>query len=621
MMDISNFNYGDFMLDPMSGLNIPKSLAGNLAWRKQLLSQANKSNSVRGMLRKAAATSPIFWLNAFGWTYLQKSINSTGVEENVMGEASHVPFITWKIQDEAMVSLHESITRGIPVLIRKSRDMGASWIVVAMFQWFWQFRPSTSFMEISRKESLVDRRGDMDSLFEKHRYLLRWQPEWLRPSKIKDQRLLLENLDIVTAIVGESTNENAGQASRKTAILLDEFGRVPNGEEIDLATADTSACRIFLSTPQGPNTAYARIGRAMRSGTRAGKIIEFMWYRHPEKGRGLETATDEKAVTRPFTSPWLRNQLKLRPSKNVAMNIWAEDGESGDLFFDSLELDRHAKRHVVPPEQVGKLLPLDGDMGDETKKDIVAKKRHQDFIFIRGGEKGPWRLWLSLIDGRPSQDTRYVFGVDISAGTGSSNSVITVLDNNTNMIVAKYWAATTSPEDLAEAAVFAAVWFGGKDLPLLIWEKNGPGMIFGKKVLALGYPKIWFDEVQDQKNSTPSVRWGWHSSSAKKEMLLGAYREALYRDTVINPCLVALNEARDYSYNDKGQLEPGISGSEQGGGRALHGDHVIADALVTLGRLRLPSQEKEVPIRPPHGSFAARRLEAKRKARRLNQFV
>lgn len=594
------------MADPFTGLMIPKTLAGNLAWRKQMLRNAQTSETHRRMLKKASASSPVFWINAFAWTFLQKEINASGVEQSIMGEGSHVPFVTWKVQDEAIVDIHEAIVHGKPILIRKSRDMGASWIVVALFQWFWQFRPSSTFLEISRKESLVDRRGDMDSLFEKHRYLLRWQPEWLRPTRMKDQKLHLENNDIGTTIEGESTNENAGQASRKSAILLDEFARVPNGEEIDLATADTAACRIFLSTPQGPNTAYSRISRAMRAGQRAGKIVELMWFRHPKKAIGLAPSVEDDRAKRPYVSLWLQDQITKRSRKNVAMNIWAEDGESGDMFFDADEIALHRKMHERDPDMVGNVL-YDEELGQDAKKQIVQRKDHAALAFIQNGSRRPWRMWTTLIEGRPNQQARYVFACDISAGSGASNSVISVLDHTTNRIVAKWWDAFTSPEAMAEIAVLSAIWFGGKDLPTLIFEKNGPGIIFGKKVMSMGYPRVYFDTVEDKRSKTTTSKWGWHSTTSKKEMLLGQYREALKINTIINPCREALNECLDYVYDESGRLEPGITGEEAQGGSALHGDHVISDALLILGRSKLPKSEKDQPVIAPEGSFAFRR--------------
>lgn len=597
------------MIDPYTGLVIPKTLAGNLAWRKNLLGQAATSGAMRRTLKSAASSSPIFWLNAFGWTFLQKRVAADGHETSVQGAATHVPFITWKIQDEAMQEIVKSIDTGRDALIRKSRDMGASWLVLAVFHWFWQFRPATTFLELSRKQSLVDKRGDMDSLFEKHRYLLRWQPEWLRPQRVKDNLLHLENLDIGTSLEGESTNENAGQASRKTAILLDEFARVERGEAIDLATADTTSCRIFNSTPQGPTTHFTRIYRALSAGNRAGNIITLPWWRHPDKGKDAHVVVVDGKEK--WTSPWYEDQVQRRSKRNIAQNLDMEHGRSGDMFFDADEIEKHKKQYEADPLAIGNIV-FDEDMTEEKKVHVIRKSTHESMAFIEASSSKPWRFWIPLVDKRPFQNTRYVFAVDISNGSGASNSVVTVLDNSTNMIIAKWWDAFTSPEALAEVVAFSAIWFGGRNNPLVIFEKNGPGTIFGKKLMKLGYPNVYYQKIQDQKSEIETKRWGWHSSPSRKEMLLGAYREALKTNAIINPCREALDEALDYVYDDNGRIEPGTTGHEEGGGQALHGDHVIADALCVLARESLPKSEPVDEQKLQPGTFAYRRRQFSR---------
>lgn len=625
--------HGEWSTDPFSGLLIPKTQRGNVEWRQKLIASARSSATVRRALRAAAAKSPIFFANAFAFTFLQKKISLDGKEVAVISGKStdglkddpHIPFITWKVQDDAIVELTKAIDGGYDALIHKTRDMGASWLVLLVFHWYWQFRPSTTFLELSRKESLVDARGNMDSLFEKHRYLLRWQPEWLRPKLIVDNYMHLENRDIGSSIEGESTNENAGQASRKTAILLDEFARVREGEAIDHATADTSACRIFNSTPQGPNTHFTRIYRQMVTGARTGKLIVLPWWQHPDKARGAAIELDESG-NEVVTSPWKKFEAGRRSKRNMAQNIDGEHGKSGDAFFDADEIEKHRRAYERPPLLVGNV-KFEDDLGEESKQSIVRRQVSEAMLFVENGTRNPWRLWVPLLPDpkgklRPSQSTRYVFGVDISNGSGASNSVITVLDHQSNMIVAKFWDAFTSPEELADITALAAIWFGGKGPPLVIFEKNGPGVIYGRRIKSvLSYPNIYYQEVLDGKSKQVTTKWGWHSSDSKKEILLGEYRDALKTNAIINPCKEGLDEALDYTYDDKGKIEPGSRGVEEGGGSALHGDHVIADALVVRGRQSLPKGEKPVEVKAPHGTFGHRREMHRQRTKRGQEWA
>jgi hypothetical protein len=612
-------------------LVIPKELGANLAWRGELVRLGKTSAAHRRAIIKACSASPIYFANAFLWTYLQKKIDAEGHEAAVYGGGSNVPFITWKPQDDAICSLLKCIDEGTDALINKSRDMGATWVALAVIQWYFQFRPNTTFLEMSRKELLVDRRGDMDSLFEKHRFMLRWQPAWLRP-KVRDTKLHLENTRTRSTIEGESTNENAGQASRKTAIFIDEAARISNLAEIDLATADTSACRIFNSTPGGPIAHFTTLYRDFTAGRRAGKLINLPWWQHPEKGKGarIEVIKDEFLSSRlsiPVgqetpVSDWLIGQTKKRSNRNMSQNILGEHGRTGDMLFDPDEVERHRTAFQRNPMAVGTLV-----IEDDTEEHKITgiKSGKMDFgrlLWVPSGSWNPWRLWVPLIPFevpvtkekvlRPNQNTRYVFGIDISIGSGASNSVISVLDHGTNMIVAKFWDAFTSPEALADIAAFSALWFGGRRPPLIAFEKNGPGLTFGRKLVKLGYPNIYYQKSVESKSSEKTDRWGWHSTPARKELLIGAYRDALAQGLIINPCKEALDEALDYVYDSSGRIEPGSLGVEEGGGHALHGDHVIADALLVEGRRELPAFERCRPAHAPDLSWASRREVAKK---------
>jgi hypothetical protein len=97
--------------------------------------------------------------------------------------------------------------------------------------------------------------------------------------------------------------------------------------------------------------------------------------------------------------------------------------------------------------------------------------------------------------------------------------------------------------------------------------------------------------------------------------LLARYREAIFKDQIINPCKESLDEILDYIYDENGVLMPGKFKEDTNGARALHGDRVIADALTVLGRDELP-KAKALDSRPPAGSFAARKREHDKKLKR-----
>lgn len=599
---------------PFSGLIIPKVPEKNLKWRQELLAQAHKHKTYQKWLRAACSKSPIFWLNAFGWTFIQRDVDEEGLTTSTIDQRSDIPFITWDVQDQALVDLYDSIVYSKDILINKSRDMGASWLCVAIFQWFWQFRPGTDFLELSRKESLVDKRGSMKSLFEKHRYLLKFQPSWLRPRRIQDNVLLLRNLDNGSTITGESTQGDAGQGDRVTAVLLDEFARVKEDQEIDLALSDTSVCKIYNSTPsKRPNCVFSMVYRTKRC-----KILELPWFKHPDKGRNAEWVDDPSdsvgyihPPNKKVSSPWYRAQCERRSRIDIAQNIDMAHGESGDLFFDSKEINSYKNQFIALPKYTGSIVYTDEDINDKQKLRILQNRDSKKVQFSRMGNVKPWKFWVEFEDGRLSQKYDYLISADIANGTGSSNSVADIYCYQTQRIVGKFCDNYTSPEAFAEIVCMAATWIGGATTdPLIIWESNGPGSIFTKKLGKYNYTNLFFGSDDLQKGAKRSKKYGWHSSPIKKEMILGLYRDALKAYTFINPSEEALNETLGYVYDDRGRLIYANVANEENA--ESHGDHVIADALANYAASLSPTVRKRVIIAPKN-SFAYRKALHKRR--------
>jgi hypothetical protein len=572
-------------------------------WRKNLRQAAINDLDLRVYLLSACQHSFHFWINAFCWTYRQKYVDGRGNERLIKGEESHHPMITWPIQDETATELIEAINHGTDVNLEKSRDMGASWLVLYITDWYFLFQKNVNIGLVSRKEVLVDNRGDMDSLFEKIRYNHRMMPGWMLP-KMYERYMHLQNRELNSTIAGESTNQDVGRGGRKTFYVVDEAAAITNAEEIESSLSQNTPCQIWVSTPKGPMTQFH-----VRLKEGRGKRIQMPWWRHPEKSRGAKQLVDPDSGHIKWTSPWYEKLPEKMSRKTLAQEVDMSHGQAGDIFFDYNELERHRRDHEQKPYQVGDIVARDAWTEEELTR-IIQEGKQQEFVFIAGHGASPWRLWINLIDNRPPQHLTYVFGIDVGNGAGESNSVITVKAREIGMIVAKWWSSFKSPEELALSAAYAGLWFGGTQTPSMIcWENNGPGGIFGRKLVKIGYPHYYRQRPTGTKRDKKSPRWGWHNNRERKEILLGMYRDALARDQIINPCKESLDEAMDYIYDPTGALIPARLREEAHGGRELHGDHVIADALCEMCSEELPTQRKREQ-RPLAGTFLYRRERA-----------
>jgi hypothetical protein len=61
---------------------------------------------------------------------------------------------------------------------------------------------------------------------------------------------------------------------------------------------------------------------------------------------------------------------------------------------------------------------------------------------------GHLNLWLNLDEGRPFKDMEFVAGVDTSAGTGASNSCVSIANKVTKEKVAEYANPYILPKNL-----------------------------------------------------------------------------------------------------------------------------------------------------------------------------
>lgn len=607
--------------DPVTGLKVPKRLNENLRWRANLLERAERDEGFANELYTACGLSLLFWMNSFAWTFNIREVTTTGKMVQKRDERIHVPYITWRIQDEHLKEIERAIDEGYDLLTDKSREMGASWNHIAVLHHQWLFREDRLFLEISRVERDVDGHDNPKCLFVKHDYLNRWLPEWMRPpgclpGESYRTQMHITNCINNSRIDGESSNKAAGSGDRRHAVLLDEFAKAENAEKIKAATADVAACRLVNSTPWGAGTAYTKWRKS-------GKIKVFVlpWWRHPEKGRGRFVEQDDITGKWKIRSPWYNVEEERRTRREMAQEIDMDHMGSGSMFFDAATVEAYKNMFGRKPRW-SVAINFFKQVYQEMVPKVIRRKQLKLIEVRRSAARTfPWKLWVNLLNGRPDQSKTYIFGIDISKGQGASNSVMSVLCAETREKIAEFADANTPPYELAWLAAAAGVWFGGRSgLPLMIWEANGdPGITFGRVIVRdLEYPNYFIDKTTGvvSPKRAKQKKYGWHSSRDKKADLLGMYDKALALGGIVNHSIPALNETLDYIQFDDGSLGPASLSEESAAARLVHGDRVIADALTLLGVEDAPRGKFKGQGPTPTMRCLAYRIKLKRMQRR-----
>jgi len=579
---------------------VPKDFDANLNFRREMILIGCCDSAAAEELWIMCSRDPLFYINTFVFTYDPRR------------QPSALPFITYDYQDEAILTIDNALGSH-DLFIEKSRDMGASWLSIFGFEYRFHFQPLQSFLCVSRKEDLVDKTEDPDCLFWKIDFIHKNQPGWLRPN-VNRNKLHIYNIDNGSTIDGSSTTGDVGRGGRRTAILLDEFASVDDGHAVLRATRDTTTCRLFNSTPKGTGNAFYDMKQ-----TDVEKL-RMHWSKHPIKSAGMYTSENGqlKIIDTDFAfaadyefildgkmrSPWYDAECKRAAhTMEIAQELDIDYLGSDYQFFDGIVLDKIQREQVREPYLAG---DLDFDLNTITPHGFIER------------QKGPLLLWANVdAKGNLPEDRNYCLGVDVAAGTGASNSCITIGDCKTKEKIGEYAVNKFKPHELAKVAVAMARWLkGSTGTARLIWEANGPGREFGDTVIELGYRNVYYRVNERSLSKKQSDTPGWFSTKEGKLALLGDYRKALAASEFINRSYQAIREAREYVFTATGSVEHArsINTIDPTGARENHGDRVIADALCWRGMKEFhttTSVQQEIP----DNCIFARRMQADKRKR------
>lgn len=216
-----------------------------------------------------------------------------------------MPFILFQRQIEFIDFIMSCLMDQESGLVEKSRDMGATWLCCCLSVWLWLFKQGASIGWGSRKEVLVDRIGDPDSIFEKIRMCIRYLPRFFRPVGF-DPKKHISYMKIINptngaTITGES-GSNIGRGGRKYIYFKDESAHYDQPEMIEASLSHTTRTQIDISSVNGAANIFYRkrmSGELWTPGKTypPGKVRIFIydWRDHPLKDQQWYNVAREKA--------------------------------------------------------------------------------------------------------------------------------------------------------------------------------------------------------------------------------------------------------------------------------------------------------------------------------------
>lgn len=171
-----------------------------------------------------------------------------------------IPFMLYPRQEEFVAWVMERLHTQTPGISDKSRTVGLSWLTIALACTLCLFTPGFAAGFGSRKEEYVDKLGDPKSLFWKARkFMENIPPEFRGIWNVRKHapHMRIEFPETQAVIAGEA-GDGIGRGDRKTIYVLDESSHLERPLLIDASLADTTDCRIDISTPNGMDNSFAR---------------------------------------------------------------------------------------------------------------------------------------------------------------------------------------------------------------------------------------------------------------------------------------------------------------------------------------------------------------------------
>ena len=344
------------------------------AWRQNQVNKLRKNPALIYGANQYYTTHPVEFINHWVDTYDPRRAGSG---------STRLPLLMFQRQEELVEFLYACVQSEQPGLVEKSRDMGATWVCSAFSVWLWLFWPGSAIGWGSRKEQLVDKIGDPDSIFEKMRIIINGLPEFFLPAGFQESDHLLFmriiNPETGSTITGEA-GDNIGRGGRKLIYFKDESSHYERPEKTEAALSDNTRVPIDISSVNGIGNVFHR--RREAGADWNGEIVPDMtqvfvmdWRDHPEKDQAWYDGRKARAE-----AEGLQHIFAQEVDRNYAASV---DGALIDQDWVKAAIDAHIKLKLPESSRWSSALDV-ADGGSDTN----AQSQRQGIILRHLDEWG-----------------------------------------------------------------------------------------------------------------------------------------------------------------------------------------------------------------------------------------
>jgi hypothetical protein len=342
-------------------------------------------------------------LNLYYRDHIAQFISDFGVTVDprvaAKGRPAFMPFILFPKQVELVDWIIHRWQRGESGTVVKARDVGASWIAMAVSCSLCLFHQNMMIGVGSAREIKLDRSGDPDTLFYKARQFLANLPKEFaggfdQSKHSADMRLIIPETG--SSITGEA-GDAIGRGGRKAIYFIDESAHLDRPQLIDASLASTTDTRIDMSSVNGSANSFAEKARS-------GKIPRFdigwrddprkddQWY--AQKCLELDLITLAQEIDCSFTAsseglliPSIWVQASIDAHLRLGINVTGEKFAALDVGDQGMDRNAFAGRRGILLERICSWSGKNSDIYATTVKafDLCDAGEYRSFYFDADG--------------------------------------------------------------------------------------------------------------------------------------------------------------------------------------------------------------------------------------------
>lgn len=341
-------------------------------WRLDRLQRIRANPECLPMLRQFYRDNPAQFIIDWGVTLDPKNVER--------GLPSVVPFLLFQKQEEWIGEVMAHWKGQKPLITEKTRQMGFSWLSVALASTLCIFNEGMAIGFGSRKEEYVDKIGDPKSLFHKARAFMQGLPPEFRSGWTADRNASYMRLtfpDTGASITGEA-GDNIGRGNTTSIYFVDESAFLERPHLVEASLSQTTNCRVDISTPNGMSNVFAE----KRFGGKI-DVFSFHWCDDPRKDDAwyqkqvdtLDAVTVAQEIDIDYTASvegivipnaWARSAVDAH--KKLGIQITGARTGALDVADEGKDMNAFCRAHGILIESVTEWSGKGGDIFETVQK-------------------------------------------------------------------------------------------------------------------------------------------------------------------------------------------------------------------------------------------------------------